>query len=168
MWFWPVNEMIELVIQCLSWNNIDILFFNFTYLLTCLRIPPGVWVPQLEYHWVRQRNASTDLRRQLLCICNKRSTPVRDAVGSVSWKREPCGMADKRTCSLYQVIYSIRNSALGNIIPNWSTSFHPWNRNSIPSRQRDLSPLHSVQSCSGAHLAPYPMDTRGKAVEGWN
>jgi hypothetical protein len=37
----------------LSWNNIYI-FFNFTYPLRCLRVSPGVRVPQVEYHWSRQ------------------------------------------------------------------------------------------------------------------
>jgi hypothetical protein len=27
------------------------MFFNVTYPLRCLRIPPGVRVPQVEYHW---------------------------------------------------------------------------------------------------------------------
>jgi hypothetical protein len=30
---------------------IDVFFFNFTYPLRCLRVPPGVRVPQVEYHW---------------------------------------------------------------------------------------------------------------------
>jgi hypothetical protein len=30
---------------------IIIYFLNFTYPLGCLRVPPGVLVPQVEYHW---------------------------------------------------------------------------------------------------------------------
>jgi hypothetical protein len=41
MWLWPVNEMTELVL-CF--------FFKLHVRLTCLRIPPGVRVPQVEYH----------------------------------------------------------------------------------------------------------------------
>jgi hypothetical protein len=36
--------------MCLSWNNTYI-YFYFTYLLRCLRVLPGVRVPQVEYHW---------------------------------------------------------------------------------------------------------------------
>jgi hypothetical protein len=34
--------------MCLLLNNIY--FFNFTYPLKCFRVPPGVPVPQVEYH----------------------------------------------------------------------------------------------------------------------
>jgi hypothetical protein len=49
--FWLTLNL-ALIIQCLSWNNIFI-FFNFTYPLRCLRLPPGGCVPQVEYHWYR-------------------------------------------------------------------------------------------------------------------
>jgi hypothetical protein len=42
---------LALIIQCLSWNNIFIIFFNFTYPLRCLR------VPQVEYHCARPHAA---------------------------------------------------------------------------------------------------------------
>jgi hypothetical protein len=41
---------LALIILCLSWNNVFI-FLNFTYPLRCLCVPPGVRVPQVEYHW---------------------------------------------------------------------------------------------------------------------
>jgi hypothetical protein len=42
---------LALTIQCLSWNDIHIIhFFNFTNPLRCLRVPPGVRVPHVEYH----------------------------------------------------------------------------------------------------------------------
>jgi hypothetical protein len=47
-----LNLNLALIIQCLSRNNIY--FFNFTYPLRCLRVPPGVHVPQVEYHWPRE------------------------------------------------------------------------------------------------------------------
>jgi hypothetical protein len=31
--------------------RIYIYFFNFTNPLRCLRVPPGVRVPEVEYHW---------------------------------------------------------------------------------------------------------------------
>ena len=47
-----LTQNLALIIQCLSWNNT--FFFNFTYPLICLRFPPGVRVPQVEYHCSRQ------------------------------------------------------------------------------------------------------------------
>jgi hypothetical protein len=48
---------LALIIQCLARKNIYIYIyiyivcsFNFTYPLRCLRVPPGVRVPQVEYH----------------------------------------------------------------------------------------------------------------------
>jgi hypothetical protein len=30
------------------------LILNFTYPLRCLRVPPGVLIPPVEYHWYRE------------------------------------------------------------------------------------------------------------------
>jgi hypothetical protein len=49
---------LALIIQCLSWNNIQIYIFNFTYPLRCLHVPPGVRVPHVE---------TTDLAARSLC-----------------------------------------------------------------------------------------------------
>jgi hypothetical protein len=35
----------------------------------------------------------------------------------------------------------------------------------IPGRGRDFSILHSVQTCSGAHIISSPMSTRGSFLE---
>jgi hypothetical protein len=66
MWFWPVNRMslrpgllwttlnLALIIQCLSRNNILFYFYIPCKVFShtpCLRVTPGVCVPQVQNHW---------------------------------------------------------------------------------------------------------------------
>jgi hypothetical protein len=39
-------------------------FFNFAYPLRCLRVPPGVRVPQVEYHCYNGRVQTCQVRRR--------------------------------------------------------------------------------------------------------
>jgi hypothetical protein len=47
-----IKYFINYYLMGLSLNNIY--FFNFTYPLRCLRVPPEVRVPQVEFHCSRQ------------------------------------------------------------------------------------------------------------------
>jgi hypothetical protein len=51
------------------YHEIIYIFFNFTYPLRCLRVPPGVRVPQVEYHWCigpRRRISTLSVKRHRL------------------------------------------------------------------------------------------------------
>jgi hypothetical protein len=56
MWFWHVNETIERVLCSL--------FFLILPTLTCLRLPPGIRVPQVEYHYFIWRK---DFKKSEIC-----------------------------------------------------------------------------------------------------
>jgi hypothetical protein len=74
---------LDLIIQCLSWNNIFI-FLNFTYPLRCLRVTPGVHVPQVEYHC-----SKASCLTSFYSICTVRCFSRCKVAGAWSWPLIP-------------------------------------------------------------------------------
>jgi hypothetical protein len=54
-----------------------ILFFNFSYPLRCLRVPPRVRVPQVEYQWIRARPLPFKSLSTLKALLNNPQFPAR-------------------------------------------------------------------------------------------
>jgi hypothetical protein len=74
-----IKYFINYLLVCLSRNNI---IFNFTYPLRCLRVPPGVRLPQVEYHWHRgQKEIRGDTYTQTArCLATRRSDTDSKAI----------------------------------------------------------------------------------------
>jgi hypothetical protein len=63
-----------------SWNNMYMLILNFTYPLRCLRVPPGVRVPPVEYHWSKATVRSISNNSYVYALCNRGSIPGRTKI----------------------------------------------------------------------------------------